>query len=68
MTMHLKPDPAPPAGLSDDLLWGAQEIAREIGRGEKVTYNMLERGELPAKKIGNRWVASKMKLREHFLN
>lgn len=49
--------------LSDDVLWGAASIAKEIGRGERATYYLLERGELPAKKICGRWVSTRSKLR-----
>ncbi len=52
--------------LKDDLLWGAGEIAAEIGRNERSTYHLLERGELPAVKVCGRWVASKAKLRMYF--
>ncbi|MEY9167094.1 hypothetical protein ABIE78_005213 [Sinorhizobium fredii] len=51
--------------LKDDLLWGACAIAREIGRGERATYYLLERGELPAKKVCGRWVSTKSKLRRY---
>lgn len=51
--------------LKDDLVWGARAIAQEIGRGERQTFYMLERGELPAKKVCGRWVGSKAKLRTH---
>lgn len=51
--------------LKDELLWGASEIAREIGRGERATYYMLEKGELPAKKVCGLWVSTRTKLRMH---
>lgn len=38
------------------VVWGGREIARAIGRTRKVTYNLLENGNLPgARKIGGRW-------------
>ncbi|TBC42722.1 hypothetical protein [Rhizobium ruizarguesonis] len=49
--------------LKDDILWGASAIAKEIGRGERTTFYMLERGELAAKKVCGRWVTTKRKLR-----
>nr|WP_080577472.1 hypothetical protein [Sinorhizobium fredii] len=49
--------------LKEDLLWGASAIAREIGRGERSTYYLLEKGELPAKKVCGRWVATRSNLR-----
>jgi hypothetical protein len=47
-----------------DVLWGAVEIGRAIGRAEKATFNLLEAGYLPARKIGGRWCASRQKLLE----
>ncbi|WP_225881374.1 hypothetical protein [Rhizobium sophoriradicis] len=44
--------------LKDDLLWGGRAIARKIGRTERQIYHMLERGELPARKVCGVWVAS----------
>lgn len=49
-----------------DLLWGAAAIAAFLGRTRRQTFGMLEAGELPARKVGARWVASRKKLREHF--
>jgi hypothetical protein len=45
-----------------DLVWGAPRIAAVICRNERQTYHMLENGTLPAKRVGNRWVASRRKL------
>jgi hypothetical protein len=47
-----------------DLVWGCAAIGRVINRTGRQTYHMLERGLLPAKKIGARWVASRRKLLE----
>jgi hypothetical protein len=49
---------------STDLVWGGEEIAKVIGRTKRITFSLLEKGELPAKKVGGRWVASKKKLYE----
>jgi hypothetical protein len=51
-----------------DLLWGADAIAKAIGRTERMTFHLLEKGEIPAKKVGGRWVASRAKLLEHLTN
>ncbi len=45
-----------------DLVWGGEEIAKIIGRTPRVTFALLEKGELPAKKVGRRWVAERSKL------
>lgn len=47
---------------TDDLAWGVEEIAAAIGRPERATYHLLSKGELPARKVGGRWVASKRRL------
>ncbi|MBN9333270.1 MAG: DNA-binding protein [Devosia sp.] len=49
-----------------DLVWGAAAIARVIGRSTKATYHMLEAGNLPARQVGRRWVASR-KILEAFI-
>lgn len=50
-----------------DLVWGADAIARLIGRTTRATFHMLDNGELPAKKVGGRWVAERNKLLNFFL-
>ncbi len=45
-----------------DLIWGADKIAVVIGRTKRQTFHLLESGELPAKKIGGRWVIERGKL------
>ncbi|WP_165779363.1 DNA-binding protein [Rhizobium hidalgonense] len=52
---------------SMDLVWGAAEIAKLIGRSPRATFHMLDGGELPAKKVGGRWVAERGKLIAFFL-
>lgn len=50
-----------------ELLWGADAIAKELGRTVKATFHMLESGHLPfARKIKGRWCASRTKLHEFF--
>ena len=56
--------PAPP--LASDILWGAQAIAREINREVQITYYMLQRGQIPATKIGETWTTTRTRLRDHF--
>jgi hypothetical protein len=51
--------------LAGDLLWGAVEIGQAIGRSRRQTFHMLERGLLPARKVGGSWAASRRRLLEH---
>lgn len=39
-----------------DLIWGVSAIARVIGRTDRQTFHMCQSGELPARKVQNRWV------------
>ena len=50
-----------------DLVWEVEEIAKLIGRTRRQTFHMLSKGELPAKKVGGRWVAERGKLIAFFL-
>lgn len=54
-----------PAAL--DLLWGASAIAEVIGRTPRSTFDMLEKGQLPAKKVNGRWVVEHSRLIEFFM-
>ena len=50
-----------------DLLWGIDEIGREIRRNKRQAHYLLERGELPgARKIGGRWCISRAALHAVF--
>jgi len=50
-----------------NLVWGGAEIAKLIKRTPRQTFHMLESGQLPAKKIGERWVAERGKLIRFFM-
>lgn len=50
-----------------DLIWEVAEIAKIIGRTDRQTFHMLNKGELPAKKVGGRWVAERSKLIAFFM-
>lgn len=50
-----------------DLVWGGTEIAKVIGRSPRATFHMLEKGDLPAKKVGGRWVAERRNLIRFFM-
>jgi hypothetical protein len=51
--------------LANDLAWGVGEIAKAIGRDERATYHLLAGQQLPARKVGGRWCASRRRLREY---
>ena len=53
--------------LHKDLIWEVAEIAKIIGRTERQTFHLLNAGQVPAKKVGGRWVASRQKLIAFFL-
>ncbi|MGO6814918.1 DNA-binding protein [Rhizobium brockwellii] len=46
-------------GKPMDLIWEVAEIAKLIGRTQRQTFHLLSSGQLPAKKVGNRWVAER---------
>ncbi|MGO7279400.1 DNA-binding protein [Rhizobium ruizarguesonis] len=50
-----------------DLVWEVDEIAKLIGRNHRQTNHMLAKGQLPAKKVGGRWVAERSKLIAFFM-
>lgn len=50
-----------------DLIWEVGEIAKLIGRTPRQTFHMLKTGQLPAKKVGGRWVAERGKLLRFFM-
>ena len=47
-------------------IWGVKAIAEVIGRSQRQTFYMLEKGLLPAEKIGKSWVSNLKKLRTRF--
>ena len=50
-----------------DLIWGAERIAQEVNLNVRQTFYALEKGSIPAKKVGGKWVAERGRLREFFL-
>lgn len=52
--------------LADDLMKGADEIARFMGEDVKRVYRMLEAGEIPSFKLAGRWCARRSTLLAHF--
>jgi hypothetical protein len=57
---------AAPDHKGDKLLWGAKAIAKEIDAELRPTFHLLERGYVPAGKVGNTWVTTRFRLREFF--
>jgi hypothetical protein len=49
-----------------DLLWGAEEIGKALGRSMRATYEILDKGEIPARKLNGRWVISRKRLVSFF--
>jgi hypothetical protein len=47
----------------NDLLWGATAISDYIGRNYRQTVYLLSTKKLPARKLGQTWLASKSQLR-----
>jgi hypothetical protein len=58
----IKDDISPPMAL----IWGAEAIARELGTNRRRAFHLLETGEIPAKKVGGRWVAERNVLAAFF--
>jgi len=52
--------------LSDDLLWGIDEIADFIGQPRRQTFHLIETGQLPVGRAGKRLVGSRAKIRARF--
>ena len=57
---------AAPDHKGDKLLWGAKAIAKEIDAELRPTFHLLERGYVPAGKVGNTWVTTRFRQREFF--
>jgi hypothetical protein len=49
-----------------DLIWGVKAIAAAINQSPRQTHYQLEKGLLPGGQQGERWVASRKALQEHF--
>jgi hypothetical protein len=51
------------AAPDHDIIWGATSIANEINVSRRKAFYLLERGLIPAKKIGDSWVSTRSALR-----
>lgn len=47
------------------IIWGAENIARELGLSPRQVRYMAERGRLPIGKVGTRLFAQRERLLEH---
>jgi hypothetical protein len=47
----------------DALIWGAANIARVANTDVRRAFHLLERGVIPASKVGKFWVTTKRKIR-----
>jgi hypothetical protein len=54
------------SGAKLDLLWGAMEIGAVIRCPPRKTYYLLEKGLIPARKVGDSWVSSRTALQDAF--
>ncbi|PWJ79793.1 excisionase family DNA binding protein [Pseudaminobacter salicylatoxidans] len=52
---------------SFNLIWGAGAIADELGCDRRRAFYLLEKGEIPAKKVGGKWVVRRDELHAFFL-
>jgi hypothetical protein len=49
-----------------ELIWGAKNIAKEIGQSERMAFYLLEKSLIPGTKIGGRWCTSRGALKRRF--
>jgi hypothetical protein len=54
-----------PVALKSDLLWGAEQIADELGQSPRQVYHAAQKNLLPIQRVGARLVASRRELRRH---
>jgi hypothetical protein len=52
--------------LADDLIVGAEAIAKELGLTPRQVFYFAAKGELPIRKLGRLLTASRSRLRRHF--
>jgi hypothetical protein len=63
-----QPDRRNPGDAELDVpLWGAVAIGLAINRSPRQTVYMLERGLIPASKVGKSWVTTPRRLRERLV-
>jgi hypothetical protein len=52
--------------LAADIHCGVPAIARFLSEDERSVYHLCARGYIPCGKEGDRWIASKSRLRQHY--
>jgi hypothetical protein len=52
--------------LGSDILWGSPAIAEVVGIDVRQVHRLLKAKQLPAKKVGGQWCASRTGLRKFF--
>jgi hypothetical protein len=52
--------------LADDVLFGAEAIAAELGISVRKAFHLLESKHLPATKVGRTWTSTRSRLRRFF--
>lgn len=50
------------------LLKGAKQAAKVLGLSPREIYNLLDRGLIPARKLGGRWYFHRQELLDSFRN
>jgi excisionase family DNA binding protein len=48
------------------LVWGADAIAQALGVSRRQAFHLLEKGLIPARKVGAKWCTQREDLRRHF--
>ena len=51
---------------AQDLIWGVKAIAAHINQNPRQTHYQLEKKLIPGGQIGEKWVASRQALHNHF--
>jgi hypothetical protein len=61
-----KPMPEHQTDKTLDLVWGADDIARELNITRRRAFYLLENNLIPRTKIGGKWCADRKQLHDHF--
>jgi hypothetical protein len=62
MELKVKSNETSGQDTEHDLIWTGSEIAKVLNLTQRQCWYLLERGALPARKIGGKWVASRRAL------